>query len=235
MARIYHLQISIDTSRTVTENLNRQAGDETISAPFTQNRQASHSRPERPEHSKDSKIHKMAIARYQKVFGAARFDLEMNGSTIVPHSQVAGRTMLFETSFIIVTPKILRRRFEMILGFQSGQISRTLNIYPVMSSGSSYFTMCQRGDILGVKAALGEGGLTPFVLDEHGFTLLHVCLRTRWYKLIMRLTLCSGQHMQPHPSYVPGYLIRVWIRTAGQTTVGKQMLSEPGTRLSTIQ
>jgi len=148
--------------------------------------------------------------------------MEMKCSTIVPHSQVAGRTMLFETSFIMVTPKILRRRFEMILGFQSGQISRTLNTYPVMSSGSSYFTMCRRGDILGVKAALGEGGLTPFVLDEHGLTSLHVCLRTRWHGLVLRLTLCSGRRNQPHPSYVPGYLVRVWIRTVSQTAASKQ-------------
>jgi hypothetical protein len=222
LARTYQLQISIETSRIVTENLNRQAGDEMTTAPASHNDpQVSQSRPERTEQSKYSIVQKMAIARYQGVLGAARIDMEMKCSANVPCSQVASRTVLFETSFIMVTPKILRRRFEMILGFQSGHISRRLNTYPIMSWRSSYFTMCRRGDIVGVKAALSVGGLTPFVLDEHGFTSLHVCPRTRWYKSIMRLTLCSGRHNQPHPSFVPGYLIRVWIRIVGQTTVGK--------------
>lgn len=125
----------------------------------------------------------------------------------------------------MVTPKILRRRFEIFFKDHFGQISRTLSVYPVMSYTSSFFQMCRDGDILGVQAAVSEGGMTPFLLSEGGLTALHVCRRMRRCKSVMVLTPYSGLHKEPPPNYVPGYLTWVWIRIVGQTTVSKYTLS----------
>ncbi len=54
------------------------------------------------------------------------------------------------------------------------QISRTLNVYPVLRYDDVVFGMCEDGDVQGLQELLSEGTMSPFVSDEHGWTLLHV-------------------------------------------------------------
>ena len=57
-------------------------------------------------------------------------------------------------------------------------ISRSLNIYPVLSQSDPIFSMCEQGDLLGLQTALTRQCVSPFVTDyESGWTLLHVSTR----------------------------------------------------------
>lgn len=204
---MYHLQVTIDTSRTVIESLNRQPRVEQVNAAAgLKHAQGLQSRPKRNEQSECSVVQNKTVGRYQGFFGAARIDTETKSSATLPHSHAMGQNILLKVTSIVVTPRILQRRFEIFVKNHFGQISRTLTVYPVVSWKSSFFQMCRDEDIPGIKAALGEGGMTPFILDEHGFTPLHVRRTMKWCRSIIILTLSSGLRSQPRPNYVPCYL-----------------------------
>ncbi len=195
---MYHLEITIDTSRTVIESINRQPRVETSStATGLKHSQAIKSRLKGHEQSKYSVVQNKTIARYQGMFGAARIDTETTSSVTLPGSQATSQEVLLKLTSIVITPKILQRRLELFVKNCFGQISRTLSVYPVLSRNSPFFKMCGDGDANGIKAALGEGGMNPFVIDEDGFTSLHVCLAMRGCNSMMVLTLYSGLHSQP--------------------------------------
>lgn len=177
---MHHLQITIDTSRTLIESVNKQYQFETATGVIRSGiPQTLHSRPQGPKHSESSLDQKKTVARYHGILGSARIDRKTKGSATLSCSQATGQDILVKETSIMVTPRFLRRRFEIFLKNHLGQISRTLSVYPVVSWQSSFFQMCRDGDIVGIQVALDEGGLTPFVLDEHGFTALHVCRKMR--------------------------------------------------------
>ena len=60
-----------------------------------------------------------------------------------------------------------------------GQISRCLNMYPILNDNNPIYNMCYQGDIKGLQVALSSGEISPYVLDVHGRTLLHVSAPSR--------------------------------------------------------
>ena len=73
----------------------------------------------------------------------------------------------FRPSFISYTLQLLYVR-------SFGHVSRSLNIYPVLSKSDPIFLMCRNGDLLGLQTALSRQRVSPFVTDCDGSTLLHV-------------------------------------------------------------
>ena len=55
-----------------------------------------------------------------------------------------------------------------------GQISRTLSTYPILADEAPIFDLCMQGDILGLQDVLSSGTVSPFVLDNNGWSLPHV-------------------------------------------------------------
>lgn len=79
-----------------------------------------------------------------------------------------------EEKTLRITPTFLRKTFELRFLNSFGQIPRTLNTYPILAYGAPIFDLCWQGDIPGLQVALSSGTVSPFVLDQHGRTLLHV-------------------------------------------------------------
>lgn len=166
----------MDSSRTIEESVNKQPRIEDSNVTIgLGNQRASPSRQKGPQPSASSVIQKRSLNCYQGAFGNFRIDKRTRDRNVLPCARAFDQKISLEETSIAIAPKLVRRRFELLRKIQFGQISRTLNVYPVMAWASSLFQMCRSGDIHGLQAAFGDGGVTPFVLDEHGFTTLHVC------------------------------------------------------------
>lgn len=81
-----------------------------------------------------------------------------------------------EEQIIRIQPLLLRKIFELRFMSSFGRISRTLTTYPVLEYGAPIFDICQSGDLQGLQVALSSGTVSPFVVDESGWSLLHVSL-----------------------------------------------------------
>ena len=79
-----------------------------------------------------------------------------------------------EEKIIRIVPAYLRKTLELRCLYSCGQISRTLSIYPILRNGGPVFDACVSGDLKGLQVALSSGTVSPFVLDELGWSLLHV-------------------------------------------------------------
>lgn len=77
---------------------------------------------------------------------------------------------------IKIKPSFMHQVLELRLANSFGRISRTLSMYHVLKLDAPIFELCQNGDLQGLQVALGSGGISPFVVDEYGDTLLHVSL-----------------------------------------------------------
>jgi len=81
-------------------------------------------------------------------------------------------------------PSFFSRCVEMRLGNNYGKVSSTLTSYQVVKAddslfegvwnGSPIFRACQLGDIEALRSAFSYQGVSPFVVDENGDSLLHV-------------------------------------------------------------
>ena len=47
-------------------------------------------------------------------------------------------------------------------------------MYPILEYGAPIFDTCASGDLEGLQLALTSGTVSPFVLCENGWSLLHV-------------------------------------------------------------
>lgn len=86
------------------------------------------------------------------------------------------RTVIIEReSTAVVMVSFLQRAFEIRLANSLGHISRSLTIYTILPSDAPIFLMCMDGNTEGVRALLYNERISPFVQDQNGSTLLHVC------------------------------------------------------------
>ena len=81
-----------------------------------------------------------------------------------------------EEKVVQITPIFLRKTVELRFLNSFGQISRTLNMYPILEYEAPIFRFCREGDLQGLQVALSSGTVSPFALDEDGWSLLHVSL-----------------------------------------------------------
>ena len=75
-------------------------------------------------------------------------------------------------------PSFFSRWIELRLRHDFDRIWPVLTTYPVIERGlfdePPIFLACQLGDIEGLESAFSDQGMTPFVVDEYGDSLLHV-------------------------------------------------------------
>ena len=71
-------------------------------------------------------------------------------------------------------PSLISYTLQLLYARSFGHVSRSLNIYPVLSDSDPIFSMCWEGDLLGLQSALSKQRVSPFVTNCDGWTLLHV-------------------------------------------------------------
>ena len=128
--------------------------------------------------SKDSSgiaIKETGLVWYNGMLGSVKVQSKsrsLNG----PKSRKPKFKVVTDEQIITVTPTFSRKTFELRVLNSFGGISRSLSTYPVLSSEAPIFDICTRGDLLGLQVALSSRGVSPFVLDQYGWSLLHVSL-----------------------------------------------------------
>ena len=92
------------------------------------------------------------------------------------HSRWNDNRALVNEKTIKIKPSFVRQVLELRLMNSFGRISRTLSTYHVLECKAPIIRLCKDGDLQGLQVALSSGGISPFVVDEYGETLLHVSL-----------------------------------------------------------
>jgi len=111
---------------------------------------------------------------YNGILGSVRTHKKSTRSIYSSTTRQNQTEVVKEESSIIINSSFLRRGLELLFLNSFGQISRSLNIYPVLMANDPIFQLCKKGDIDGMQVAFSGGCLSPFVLDQYGSTLLHV-------------------------------------------------------------
>ena len=143
---------------------------------------------------------------YSGIFGTMTLQKKTNHSKS-KNASAEGKAPLvsqvawtFRTSFISFALQLRYSR-------SFGHISRSLNIYPVLSRSDTIFELCRSGDLLGLQTALSRKGVSPFVTDDGwGWNLLHVTIDLL---LLLpcdcTLTYPSTPQFPIDPRYATGY------------------------------
>lgn len=110
---------------------------------------------------------------YRGFFG--RIDVHFKSTSLsVSKRHRHGNRAISEEKTIRITPTFLRKTLELRFLDSFGQISRTLRTYSILDNEAPIFKTCHNGDLEGLQVALSSGTASPFVLDEDGWSLLHV-------------------------------------------------------------
>lgn len=129
---------------------------------------------------------------YHGFFG--RVDIQSKSTSLSPSKKrTLESSASSEEKTIRITPLFLRKTLELQFLNSFGRISRTLTTYPILESGAPIFRLCEQGDIDGLQVALSSSTVSPFVLDERGWTLLHVSSLARSVECI-NFSLTEVQH-----------------------------------------
>ena len=110
---------------------------------------------------------------YDGFFGSIRIQTKSTSRrlSITRRSENKATT---DEKIVTIMPVFLRKAFELRLLNSLGRIMRTLSTYDILEFEAPIFKTCSKGDLRGLQVALSSGNVSPFVVDEHGWTLLHV-------------------------------------------------------------
>ena len=104
-----------------------------------------------------------------------------------PNASAKGKAALVSETAWTFRPSFISYALQLRYARSFGYISRSLNIYLVLSRLDPVFAMCREGDLLGLHVALSRKGVSPFVTDDWcGRTLLHVSVEFTniWYSTV---------------------------------------------------
>ena len=113
--------------------------------------------------------------RYRAFFGSITTRKTSKRLTANRSSRLASKTTIEEGSTILITVPFLQRAFEICLANSAGRVSRTLSVYAILPRNSLVFQLCRDSDVEGLQNLFANDNISPFVQDELGWTLLHVC------------------------------------------------------------
>ena len=123
---------------------------------------------------------------YSRTFGTLNLQKKSKYSK-PPSASNQGKTPLISETAWTFRPSFISYALQLRYARSFGYISRSLNIYPVLSYSDPVFKICINGDLLGLQAALSRKGISPFVTDFQGWTLLHVS--TDFHQLLVQTVL----------------------------------------------
>ena len=113
------------------------------------------------------------LARYRGFFGSVSIQCKSE----ISRGSTTRRSEFRETTnekIVTITPNFLRKTFELRFLNHLGRISRTLSTYPILKNDAPIFNICSNGDLQSLQMALSNGNVSPFAMDEEGWSLLHV-------------------------------------------------------------
>lgn len=139
---------------------------------------------------------------YSGVFGRVTFKKRTKHSTDPAYLKVFGSKSLAEETSVTIVPSITRCLLEVRLAHSLGKVSRSLNVYPVVTYDSPIIKMCSNGDMHGLQAVFSSGQMSPFAHDEIGNTLLHV--RIFLVGPLKNLNVISTRLANPTRNYAHG-------------------------------
>lgn len=108
---------------------------------------------------------------YRGFFGSVSIHFKST-SLSRPDARSPGIKAITNEKIITITPILLRKTIELRFLNALGRISRTLSTCPILEHTAPIFEICRRGDLQGLQVALSSGSVSPFVLDEKGWSLL---------------------------------------------------------------
>ena len=91
-----------------------------------------------------------------------------------PRSDIEEKQHLVDEKVWTFRPSFLNCVLQLRYAQSLGHVSRSFNIYPMLSKSNPIFAICESGDLLGLQIALSANSVSPFVTDTNGLTLLHV-------------------------------------------------------------
>ncbi|KAL8716421.1 MAG: hypothetical protein Q9220_000328 [cf. Caloplaca sp. 1 TL-2023] len=81
--------------------------------------------------------------------------------------------VISQETTVTLVPSLIHQGFEFRYCKSSGQLSRSLSCFPILSSSAEVFSWCSEGNTGRFKNALSHGLVSPFARDKQGNTLLH--------------------------------------------------------------
>lgn len=122
---------------------------------------------------RSSYIKQEHVLYYNSIFGTVTLQKNSKYSKSLNASTEGNAPLINETAWTF-RPSFISYSLQLRYVRSFGYISRSLNIYPVVSMDDPVIKMCRNGELLGLQAALSRKGVSPFVTDVDGWTLLHV-------------------------------------------------------------
>ena len=114
---------------------------------------------------------------YKGIFGTIYHQKKSKCSKSTHTSAEGKAPLISETSWTLIS-SFVSYALQIRYARSFGHISRSFQIYPVMSHLDPVFELCRDGDLVGLQAALSMKRLSPFVTDDLlGCTLLHVSIK----------------------------------------------------------
>lgn len=123
-----------------------------------------------------------------------------------PNASARGKAPLVSETAWTFSPSFISYTLQLRYTRSLGHISRTLNIYPVLSRNDPVFETCREGDLVGLQAVVSREGVSVFVTDDRGSTLLHVSIKDP-QPMVHDYSLTDFSMLQDttDPKYVIGY------------------------------
>ena len=115
---------------------------------------------------------------YRGLFGNVTTHKKLKHLSDCNNSRSRKKQVVRNERLFLINIFLLKRTIEIRLISSLGKVSRNLTSYPLMRSDAPVFWMCEEGDLKAIQSELDERNMSPFVVDEYGWTLLHVCILT---------------------------------------------------------
>ena len=148
---------------------------------------------------------------YYGLLGAVTVDTESKYIRQDEKNVEKSRIAMSEKTVISVTPAFLKRQLEIRLTNTFSGITRTLQTYPILTSfqESRVDGYIKVGDLEGLQSMFSSGELSPFVLNEHGEGLLHVCGFTPVRRCLTDSLQLAAEYRRPE---ICSFLIQLGVR-----------------------
>ena len=98
---------------------------------------------------------------------------------------------------LMMTSPFLRRAVELYFGASFASVPRALRVYSIIDYNAPILEMCGNGDLEGVQIELANGTVSPFVLNDYGWTLLHVIFSVKSRVFMLMFIQYAVYHAQP--------------------------------------
>ena len=148
---------------------------------------------------------------YYGLLGAVTVDTESKYIRQNEKDAEKSQIAMAEKTVISITPALLKRQLEIRLTNTFSGITRTLQTYPILTSfrKSRVERYIEVGDLEGLQSMFSSREISPFVLNERGEGLLHVCAFTPARRYSADNLQVAAEYRRPE---ICSFLIQLGVR-----------------------